>query len=63
MTILEISGYTEKLLAAVKALLPQLTTNKVEITESVLKEIIQSKNSTLFVVEYSGEILGMLTLD
>jgi len=62
MNIFEVNEYSEKLRGAVNALLPQLTTRKIELTENTLKEIIQSKNTTLFVAEDAGEILGMLTL-
>jgi ribosomal protein S18 acetylase RimI-like enzyme len=62
MTITEVHDYSDSLLRAANNLLAQLTTKKPEISISILKEIIRSENTVLFIAENDGEILGMLTL-
>jgi len=62
MTISEVNDYSDRLLQAVNNLLPQLTSGKKAISGPTLKEIVQSKNTTLFIAEQDGEVLGMLTL-
>ena len=62
MIIFEAEYFSEDLLKAVAALLPQLTSKKVEINDIILRDIIHSENSALFLVKEKDEILGMLTL-
>ena len=62
MIIYKAIDYSENLLHAVNALLPQLTSKKAEISAALLSDIIHSQNSSLFLAKENDEILGMLTL-
>jgi len=62
MTILEVDQYSNKLFEMINKLLPQLTLKRSTISEAALQEIINSKNTTLFIASDEGEIGGMLTL-
>jgi len=62
MIVTEVQNYSDKLAQAVNSLLPQLTNKDRQISESALKEIIYSENTSLFIAEDDAEILGMLTL-
>lgn len=58
-----VKEYSEGLLVAMQSLIPQLTNSVEEIEENVIKNILATHNTHLFVVKASGDkIIGTLTL-
>lgn len=53
---------SEKVVKQIRMLLSQLSTKEVRFTLEELQSIISTDNSTLFVAEEEGCIVGMLTL-
>ena len=62
MNIKEITEFSEKTLAELNKLIPQLTTSRKEISEELLRRIINAEDVHLFVAEDEKVIRGMLTL-
>ncbi len=62
-SIEEITIYTTEVETALVVFLKQLVTRNVVLTESFLKELIESKNSHLFcAVDEKGQYIGMVTV-
>ena len=62
MEIIEIKDYQPELLAALNSLLPQLSSTVSLLTESALKQIIESSSSHLLMAVENNMYYGSLTL-
>ena len=62
LTIEHITSYDEGLIAPVRSLLEQLTTQVIPFGETELRNLIADSSSHLFVIREQGQVVGMLTL-
>lgn len=62
MDVIEVKAFTAQVLTAINQLLPQLSDNARPITEAVLRGIIASESSRLFMVVQHGRFVGSMTL-
>ncbi len=62
MEIRQLKEITKEIALAFGKLIPQISANSKVPSNKELEEIVNSKNSFLFVVEEKGEIVGTLTL-
>lgn len=60
--IYELTYCDENMVGAIRKLLLQLSTSCMEFDINMLRYIVESKNSTLYIAEYEGKVCGMLTL-
>ena len=62
LTIEQITSYDEGLIAPVRSLLGQLTSQPITFGEEELRRLLDDHSSHLFVAKEQGEVVGMLTL-
>ena len=60
--IVEISTYNKEYHEAMQRFLDQLTTNPMELTETMFCQLLESENSHLFFLMKDNQIAGMLTV-
>ena len=60
--IIEATRYEAAYLDSVQQLLNQLTTHPMELTEAMLRQTIESKNSHLFFLMVDEQVAGMITV-
>ena len=60
--IVEISTYNKEYHEAMQRFLDQLTTNPMELTETMFCQLLESENSHLFFLMKDSQIAGMLTV-
>mgnify|MGYP003316256894 CR=1 FL=1 len=57
-----VTTYDERLIAPVRSLLEQLTTQVIPFGETELRDLIADPSSHLFILREQGQVIGMLTL-
>lgn len=57
-----VTTYDERLIAPVRSLLEQLTTQVIPFGETELRNLIADPSSHLFILREQGQVIGMLTL-
>ena len=62
INIIEISTYSTEYHEAMQRFLDQLTTNPMELTETMFRQLLESENSHLFFLTKNNQIAGMLTV-
>ena len=60
--IVEITTYSQEYHEAMQRFLDQLTTNPMELTETIFRQLLESENSHLFFLMKDNQIAGMLTV-
>ena len=60
--IVEIATYSQEYHEAMQRFLDQLTTNPMELTETMFRQLLESENSHLFFLMKDNQIAGMLTV-
>lgn len=57
-----VTTYDERLIAPVRSLLEQLTTQAIPFGKTELRDLIADPSSHLFILREQGQVIGMLTL-